>query len=29
MYEIVEQIIAAAKMLHEEEGMSLRNIVYM
>ena len=28
-YEIVEQIINAAKMLHEDESMSLRNIVYM
>ncbi len=28
-YEIIEQIINAAKMLHEEEGMALRNIVYM
>lgn len=28
-YEIIEQIIAAAKMLHEEEWMALRNIVYM
>ncbi len=28
-YEIVEQIINAAKMLHEEEGNTLRNIVYM
>jgi 23S rRNA (adenine2503-C2)-methyltransferase len=28
-YEILEQIIDAAKLLHEEESMTLRNIVYM
>lgn len=28
-YEIIEQIINAAKLLHEEEGMTLRNVVYM
>ena len=28
-YEIIEQILNAAKLLHEEEAMTLRNVVYM
>jgi adenine C2-methylase RlmN of 23S rRNA A2503 and tRNA A37 len=28
-YEMIEQIIAASKMLHEEESITLRNVVFM